>query len=172
LQVERLSDSVFYEEVADRIYNLRSFLGQTEEEYYASHSEVKDIEDSYSDILSELEVKGEWTKWTTGRQNGTTKRDDKTGRRNSTTSHSVCIFFVFFFFFGLSSVKEIQHFEPGIQEERMVEQIKHDSIVGTYQQNYDTKLRIERKKREIYYHVEGRLGDCQTAIVTATTRGG
>jgi hypothetical protein len=54
----------------------------------------------------------------------------------------------------------------------MVEQIKHDSIVGTYQQNYDTKLRIERKKREIYYHVEGRLGDCQTAIVTATTRGG
>ena len=71
-----------------------------------------------------------------------------------------------------SSVKEIQQFEPGIQEERMVEQIKHDSIVGTYQQNYDTKLRIERKKREIYYHVEGRLGDCQTAIVTATTRGG
>ena len=108
----------------------------------------------------------------TGRQNGTTKRDDETGRRNSTTSHSVCIFFVFFFFFGLSSVKEIQQFEPGIQEERMVEQIKHDSIVGTYQQNYDTKLRIERKKREIYYHVEGRLGDCQTAIVTATTRGG
>jgi hypothetical protein len=168
LQVERLSDSVFYEEVADRIYNLRSFLGQTEEEYYASHSEVKDIEDSYSDILSELEVKGEWTKWTTGRQNGTTKRDDET------VLHLIpfVFSFVFFFFFGLSSVKEIQQFEPGIQEERMVEQIKHDSIVGTYQQNYDTKLRIERKKREIYYHVEGRLGDCQTAIVTATTRGG
>jgi hypothetical protein len=104
----------------------------------------------------------------TGRQNGTTKRDDET------VPHLIpFVFSLFsFFFFGLSSVKEIQQFEPGIQEERMVEQIKHDSIVGTYQQNYDTKLRIERKKREIYYHVEGRLGDCQTAIVTATTRGG
>jgi hypothetical protein len=107
---------------------------------------------------------------------GTTKRGDKTGRQNGTTKQYYISFRLYFlcflFFFGLSSVKEIQHFEPGIQEERMVEQIKHDSIVGTYQQNYDTKLRIERKKREIYYHVEGRLGDCQTAIVTATTRGG
>jgi predicted nuclease with TOPRIM domain len=100
LQVERLSDSVFYEEVADRIYNLRSFLGQTEEEYYASHSEVKDIEDSYSDILSELEVKGEWTKWT----KWTTKRGDKTGRQNETTKQYHISFrlsfLCFLFFFG------------------------------------------------------------------------
>jgi len=105
LQVERLSDSVFYEEVADRIYNLRSFLGQTEEEYYASHSEVKDIEDSYSDILSELEVKGEWTKWTTkrddktGRQNGTTKRDDET------VPHLIPFVFSLFSFFFLVSLQ-------------------------------------------------------------------
>ena len=103
---------MFYEEVADRIYNLRSFLGQTEEEYYASHSEVKDIEDSYSDILSELEVKGEWTKWTTGRQNGATKRDDKTGRQNGTTKrddetvlHLIPFVFSLFSFFFLVSLQ-------------------------------------------------------------------
>jgi hypothetical protein len=49
---------------------------------------------------------------------------------------------------------------------------KKKYIYTQYQRQYDTKLRVERKKREIYYHVQSRLSDCSTTIITATTRGG
>jgi hypothetical protein len=50
--------------------------------------------------LSELEVKGEWTKWTTGRQNGTTKRDDET------VPHLIPFVFSLFSFFFWSLFSE------------------------------------------------------------------
>ena len=122
LQVDLLSDSVFFEEIAERIHDMpRQLGGERGRERYDD-----DKEEGYEAVLSDMGNK----------------------------------------------MMELRDFEPGIQEERRFVQSKHDAICTTYQRNYDTKLRIERKKREIFYHVQGRLSDCQTAIVTATTRGG
>ena len=129
LQLTQLSDSVFYEDIADQVYNLPRTNFNTKKENKEDNNEGGSYEeegDQYDTILTQIE----------------------------------------------SKLKELKEFEPGIQEERMKIQISHDSIVKTFQRVYDTKLRIERKKREIYYHVQGRLSDCETSIVTATTRAG
>ena len=118
LQVDRLADSCFYEEIADRIHLLPQVLGNR---VYAG-----DSEDSYDKILMDMGKK----------------------------------------------VDELRGFEPGILEERAQVQFKHDTLVGKYQRTYEARLRVERKKREIFYHVQGRLTDCLTAIVSATARAG
>ena len=118
LQVDRLADSCFFEEIADRIYDLPPKLGN---DHYADADG-----DSYDQILVDMSRK----------------------------------------------VEELRGFEPGILDERSQVQFKHDTLVGKYQRTFEARLRVERKKREIFYHVQGRLTDCLTAIVSATTRAG
>ncbi len=69
-------------------------------------------------------------------------------------------------------VSELRTYEDGITSQAIEVRRRHHSLVSTLQLCFGKCLRSERQKRELFYHIQGRISDCQSAIVLACIRAG